>query len=94
MGYAINPRAGHEEDGAGAFAGDGARDFDPDVGFAVDQDVALLWGELSAVDRNLPVPDGLIAATAIRHGFGVVTRNTKDFRATGVILIYPWQGSE
>ncbi|WP_273525383.1 type II toxin-antitoxin system VapC family toxin [Mailhella massiliensis] len=34
--------------------------------------------------------DALIAATAIVHGFTVVTRNTKDFRETGVSLINPW----
>lgn len=60
----------------------------------IDREVALIWGELSARDRNLPVPDGLIAATALRHGMGVVTRNTKDFRSTGVVLINPWQGTE
>ena len=60
----------------------------------IDGEVALLWGELAARDRNLPVPDGLIAATALRHGMGVVTRNTKDFRSTGVVLINPWQGAD
>ena len=34
--------------------------------------------------------DALIAATAIVHGFTVVTRNIKDFRETGVSLINPW----
>ena len=33
--------------------------------------------------------DALIAATAIVHGFTVVTRNIKDFRETGVSLINP-----
>jgi predicted nucleic acid-binding protein len=60
----------------------------------VDQDVALVWGDLSARDRNLPVPDGLIAATALTNGLTVVTRNVKDFRETGVMLVDPWQGSD
>lgn len=35
--------------------------------------------------------DALIAATAIVHGMTVVTRNIRDFEATGVALINPWQ---
>lgn len=34
--------------------------------------------------------DALIAATALVHGMTVVTRNTADFKATGVALINPW----
>ncbi|MEZ4654614.1 MAG: plasmid stabilization protein [Candidatus Eisenbacteria bacterium] len=34
--------------------------------------------------------DGLIAATAIRHGLHVMTRNLSDFRPTGALLIDPW----
>jgi predicted nucleic acid-binding protein len=35
--------------------------------------------------------DLAIAATAIEHGFQIVTRNTKDFRATGVTIINPFE---
>jgi|ERR1700733_4298017 predicted nucleic acid-binding protein len=35
--------------------------------------------------------DALIAATALTHGMTVATRNTADFRSTGVLLINPWQ---
>ncbi len=35
--------------------------------------------------------DALIAATALVHGLKVVTRNTADFKATGVALINPWE---
>jgi len=56
----------------------------------VDAAVARLWGELSA-GRSLPVIDTLIAATAIRHGVTLVTRNTGDFDSTGVPLVDPWQ---
>lgn len=40
-----------------------------------------------------PKPEGdtLIAATALVHGFTVVTRNIKDFHTTGVSLINPWE---
>jgi hypothetical protein len=34
--------------------------------------------------------DAMIAATAIVHGMTVVTRNTPDFAATGVMLLDPW----
>ena len=34
--------------------------------------------------------DAMIAATAIEHGFTVVTRNTQDFVSTGVPLLNPW----
>ncbi len=35
--------------------------------------------------------DAMIAATALEHGFTVVTRNTQDFANTGVTLLNPWQ---
>jgi len=38
-----------------------------------------------------PESDTLIAATALVHGFTIVTRNIKDFSATGVNLINPWE---
>lgn len=60
----------------------------------VDLDVAQIWGELTARGRKLGKPlnttDGLIAATALRHGLHVMTRNVKDFEPTGVLLIDPW----
>jgi hypothetical protein len=34
--------------------------------------------------------DAMIAATAIEHGFTVVTRNTQDFVNTRVLLLNPW----
>lgn len=57
---------------------------------AVDAPTARLWGELSA-RRPLPVLDTLIAATAMRHGLTLVTRNTRDVKSTGVPLVDPWQ---
>ena len=35
--------------------------------------------------------DALIAATALVHQMTVVTRNTDDFKLTGVALLNPWQ---
>ena len=57
---------------------------------SVDAATARLWGELSA-GRSLPVIDTIIAATAIRHGITLVTRNADDFESTGAPLFDPWQ---
>lgn len=38
--------------------------------------------------------DSMIAATALEHGFVVVTRNVRDFEGTGVRLIDPWLPSQ
>ena len=60
----------------------------------VDGETARTWGELTAAAQRrgkaVSVSDGLIAATAIRHGITVVTRNVSDFRETGAMLINPW----
>lgn len=60
----------------------------------VDLETTRLWGELTAAaqkaGRTVPAVDGLIAATALRHGLHVMTRNTADFAAAGVMLINPW----
>ncbi len=60
----------------------------------VDGETARTWGELTAAARRrgkaVSVSDGLIAATAIRHGISVVTRNVGDFRETGAMIINPW----
>ena len=48
------------------------------------------------VCASLPIPDrrserdAMIAATAIEHGFTVVTRNVADFADTGVTVVNPW----
>lgn len=56
----------------------------------VDTATALLWGELSA-GGNPPVVDTLIAATALSRDLTLVTRNTKDFQSSGVLLLDPWR---
>jgi len=60
----------------------------------VDQEVADRWGRLvaqaSANGVDLPVIDGLLAASALHHDLTLVTRNTKDVAATGVSLFNPW----
>jgi Predicted nucleic acid-binding protein, contains PIN domain len=63
----------------------------------IDVETASLWGELTAklekAGRPLPAIDCLIAATAIRHGLHLMTRNVADFEPTGVLLVDPWQAS-
>ena len=60
----------------------------------VDAEVGRIWGtvtaQAAAIGRVVPAADGLIAATALRHGLHVMTRNTPDFQATGVQVIDPW----
>lgn len=61
----------------------------------IDALVASRWGTLSgeAEKRGTPLPviDSLIAATALVHGFAVVTHNVEDFERCGVDWIDPWQ---
>ena len=61
----------------------------------VDLETSLIWGELAANIRlsgkTIGGADLLIAATALRHGFRVMTRNVRDFQSTGVLLVNPWQ---
>jgi predicted nucleic acid-binding protein len=51
---------------------------------------ARLLADLRASGRSLPIKDSLIAATALVHGLTVVTRNTVDFRMTGVRVLDPF----
>ena len=60
----------------------------------VDAPVALIWGKLLAEAKRagsgLSVMDGWIAATALAKDLTLVTRNTKDFLQSGVLLLDPW----
>jgi hypothetical protein len=60
----------------------------------VDRETAHIWGELTAAARKtgqiVSASDGLIAATARRHGLHIMTRNVSDFDPTGAMLINPW----
>lgn len=61
----------------------------------VDLETSHIWGEITATGqragRTIAASDGLIAATARRHGLHVMTRNTTHFEPTGVLLLNPWQ---
>ena len=55
---------------------------------------AHVWGQLVArcdkANITLPSLDGQIAATALRHGLTVVTRNLSDFDKSGVKILNPF----
>ena len=60
----------------------------------IDLETSRTWGELTAAAQKsgkiISASDGLIAATARRHGLYVMTRNTEHLEPTGVPLINPW----
>jgi predicted nucleic acid-binding protein len=56
----------------------------------IDIETAQICAGLHVPDPK-PERDSLIAATALRHGLVVVTRNVSDFRETGVKLLNPWE---
>jgi predicted nucleic acid-binding protein len=51
---------------------------------------ARLLADLRASGRSMPIKDSLIAATALVHGFTVVTRNRRDFEKAGVEIVDPF----
>ncbi len=60
---------------------------------AIDLETSHIWGELTAeaqrAGKIIPASDGLIAATAHRHGLHVMTRNTEHFKATHALILDP-----
>jgi len=60
-----------------------------------DASVSRRWARL-VVDlrrkgRTVPLLDGMIAATALQHDLTVATRNTREFRNTGVKTVNPFE---
>lgn len=62
---------------------------------SIDLEIVRIWGEItSTAQKNgkiIAASDGLIAATALRHGLHIVTRNVNDFEPSGGLLINPWE---
>ena len=50
-----------------------------------------LRGRLQAAGRTRTQADMLIAATALAHGYAVVTRNEADFTGCGVVVHNPFR---
>ena len=59
-----------------------------------DAAVGRRWAKLVVESRRkgqpVPLLDGMIAATALQHGFTVATRNVTDFERTGVRVFDPF----
>lgn len=49
-----------------------------------------ILGARKKLGRPMDVVDGQIVSIALVHGFAVVTRNQKDFKACGVEIINPF----
>lgn len=61
----------------------------------IDLAIAEVWGRLAALaavrGQPMPVIDGLLAATSLRHELVFVTRDTKHAEFAGVATLNPWQ---
>jgi len=52
----------------------------------VEHTIALCKGS------RIKLPDAIIAATALVHGYGLITRNTSDFKGVaGLTVVNPWE---
>ena len=56
---------------------------------ALDSDAAQLWGRLRVPHPHNAI-DKQIAAIALLHQLTLVTRNTQDFKGTGIELLNPF----
>lgn len=54
---------------------------------------ARLLADLRSHGRSIPLKDSLIAATALAHGFVLVTRNRGDLEPAGVEIVDPSVGA-
>jgi toxin FitB len=61
----------------------------------VTEDILFRWRVLMEEGRKTghtySQPDLIIAATALHHGFTVVTRDRDDFDKAGAPIINPWE---
>ena len=55
----------------------------------IDADISDAWGQMHYV-RNVPVVDGLLAATAKVHNLTLVTRNIQHMQGLGASLLDPF----
>ena len=63
--------------------------------YPFDEESAMIYGaimgEASRQGRALSVPDGMIAAIALRHNSALATRNTAHFHIAGLRTVNPWE---
>jgi len=63
---------------------------------AIDVHACKMWGKILAQSEQhgkpLPVIDAMIAAAALVHNMGVVTRNINDMTVPDLMVINPWLG--
>jgi predicted nucleic acid-binding protein len=57
----------------------------------MDAEAFRIWARLMHGAPRQLSEDAMIAATAIRHGLTVATRNTRDFQLFGIQLINPFE---
>ncbi|WP_081914561.1 type II toxin-antitoxin system VapC family toxin [Thermus amyloliquefaciens] len=64
----------------------------------LDAGVMEVWGELTgramAEGRSLSPLDAMLAATALRHGLVLVTRNLRRFEGVPVRVFSPWEEAD
>lgn len=56
----------------------------------IDADVAERWADVSVDFPSLRDGDKINLATAIVRGYGIATRNLRDFRSAGIELVDPF----
>ena len=59
----------------------------------ISADVNRLWAKLTHRKADHHDQDAMIAATALVHGFAVVTRNVKDFTPYNVAVLDPFKST-
>jgi len=57
----------------------------------ISQRWARLVVDLKQKGEAMPLLDGMIAATALRHDLIIATRNTRDFKRAGVKALNPFE---
>lgn len=58
---------------------------------AFDLEAASCWARIRSVHPNAQTIDSQIGATAIAHGYTLVTRNVRDFAFEGLAVFNPWR---
>jgi predicted nucleic acid-binding protein len=56
----------------------------------MDAETCRIWARLMHGAPRQLSEDAMIAATAVRHGLAVATRNTRDFETFGIRLFNPF----